>query len=315
MRLIHHTLSSTKNYFDTLAIPSVAIVWLLLAFTFLSSCEVINPAEEIPSYLYVEPFSLKINAAREGSNSSKITEAWISMDGQFIGAYSLPAEIPILATGQHQLRLEPGIRDNGINSTPEIYPFYEAVEVTVDLEMNQTDTIRPVTQYVQQASFVFTEPFEVSDHLFRDVIVGNPVDNGVNRTNENNFEGNFSGLVRLDLQQPEVLIGTSRRFQFTDTNNFPTVYLEMDYRSEGIVGFGVIGYGSNNPGTGDLLLSAGFRPREEWNKIYFNLSRIFADNNFFEYQVVFQAAIPQENGTYIQENARIWLDNIKLIRF
>jgi hypothetical protein len=268
------------------------------------------------SNLGCQPEEIKTSygkAAKLRHLSAKITEAWLFLDGDFLGAYSLPATVPLLTEGSHSIRLEPGIRENGISSTPEVYPFYEIFETTVELTTGDTDTLRPTTQYKPNAQFIFVENFERSDHLFLDVKVGAP-DTRVNRIQQDAFEGNFSGILSVDIGQPEVLVATSRRFVFPD-EVVPTIYLEMNYKSEGLVGFGIIGYDNQSPIDGEVLLSAGFRPSEEWNKIYFNLNRIFANRNFLEYQVVFQAAIPQEEGTYISENVRIWLDNIKLIQF
>ncbi len=293
-----------------------AIFYWVLFFTscfFFFSCDFINPEEEQPAYIHIKPFSLTTNPATQGSSSAKITEAWLFLDNEFLGAYSLPVTIPLLAQGTHTIRLEPGIRDNGIGGTPEIYPFYEIFETTVDLDLVEVDTVQPVTRYRDNATFVFIEEFERSDHLFRDVQVGAP-ETRINRVREAAFEGDFSGLLNINIEQPEVLIATSRRFDYPD-QLVPIVYLEMNYRSEGLAGFGIIGYANDDPNRGEILLSAGFRPSEEWNKIYFNLTRVMANRNFSEFQVVFQAAIPQENGTYITENVRIWLDNIKLIQF
>ncbi len=289
--------------------------WMLLSMIafLLASCDFINPEEEQPAYIHVQPFSLSTDPSTEGTASAKITEAWLFLDDEFLGAYALPATVPLLAQGSHTIRLEPGIRDNGIGSTPEVYPFYESFETTVNLDLASTDTIEPVTQYRNNTTFIFIEEFERSDHLFRDVQVGAP-DTRVNRVQDGAFEGNFSGLLNIDIDQPEVLIATTQRFNYPD-ELVPTVYLEMNYRAEGIAGFGIIGYATENPVGGEILLSAGFRPSQEWNKIYFNLTRVMANRNFSEYQIVFQAAIPQEEGTYITENVRIWLDNIKLIQF
>ena len=285
----------------------------LLFMLYFTSCDIINPEEDLPSYVYIENFSLNSNQGIQGSASAKITEGWLFLDGDFLGAYSLPAIVPLLTSGTHTIRVEPGIRDNGIGSTPEIYPFYEVFETTIDLSPTSTDTIRPATRYKSNAQFIFVEDFEQADHLFRDVKVG-AEDTRVDRIQEDAFEGGFSGILNVDLNQPEVLIATSKRFTFPN-QAVPTIYLEMNYKSEGLVGFGIIGYNNQSPVDGEVLLSAGFRPSEDWNKIYFNMNRVFANRNFLEYQVVFQAAIPQEEGTYIQENVRIWLDNIKLIQF
>jgi len=291
--------------------PLLSLLLMSCTLSF-PSCETMDPGEGIPSYVYIDEFSLTTTGL-QGSASAKITEAWLFLDDEFLGAYSLPAEAPLLAEGTHTIRLEPGIRDNGIGSSPEIYPFYQNFETTLELRKARTDTIRPVTAYRGNAQFLFVEDFERSGHLFRDIKVGAP-DTRVDRVQQDAFEGGFSGFLEIDIDQPEVLIATNRRFSYPE-ELVPTVYLEMNYKSQGLAGFGIIGYPEPGAGEAEVLLSAGFRPSEEWNKIYFNLTRVMANRNFLEYQVVFQAAIPQEDGTYISENVRIWLDNIKLIQF
>ncbi|MEL7118118.1 MAG: hypothetical protein AAFO07_01715 [Bacteroidota bacterium] len=279
---------------------------------FLPSCDVINPEEDIPSYLYISDFNLTTSSS-QGSASIKASEAWVLLDGEFIGAFPVQSTIPILTTGTHEIEVRAGIRDNGISSSPEIYPFYTSYTVNVDLEANEIDTIVPTIAYRPDARFLFVEGFELSGHLFREVLIGDD-NNRIQRTQDDIFEGGFSGFTTIDIDQPEVLLASTSRFRYPE-DPFPTIYLEMNYKAEGLLGVGIIGYSSAGASDGQLVFSAGFRPKVEWNKIYFNLSQIFADNNFFEYKIAFQAAIPQEEGTYIQENVTIWLDNIKLIQF
>ncbi|MEZ4984834.1 MAG: hypothetical protein R2795_07325 [Saprospiraceae bacterium] len=85
-------------------------------------CDFINPEEGIPSYLFIEEFTLTTGPA-QGSNSHKITEAWVFVDDIFLGVYDLPATVPVLETGSHTVRVEAGIRDNGLGDFPNIYPF------------------------------------------------------------------------------------------------------------------------------------------------------------------------------------------------
>ena len=80
---------------------------LLLCLTsLLSSCDIINPAEDIPSYVSVSGVSLSSNSVTEGTSSSKITEAWLSVDGDFLGAYAIPSTFPILEEGEHEIAIQ-----------------------------------------------------------------------------------------------------------------------------------------------------------------------------------------------------------------
>ena len=285
----------------------------LLLLCLVASCDTINPAEGIPAYIYVPDIELQANASTQGSNSEKITDVWLSLDGGFLGAYTLPALIPILEAGSREITLQAGIKDNGINSTPEIYPFYQSFTYMPTLISEQVDTIRPVIRYQEGAKFAFTENFERSSHLFQEVRRGNS--SQVQLVSNGAFEGSQSLRIRLDTASSVIELATNDRFAEL-TKQSPLVYLEVNYRSDVPVIFGVIGHETNGlPSQGVLALNPGFTPSEEWNKIYFNLSRLIIDVNREEFQIVLQAFIPAENGQLSLESADIWLDNIKLVHF
>lgn len=295
-----------KNKFLLAALGCVALsLW--------GGCDLINPEEPIPAYLYVTGFDLETNATTEGTNSHKITDVWVSVDGNFLGAYTLPALIPVLETGEHAISLDAGIKDNGISATPEIYPFYQTYQVTVDLAENETDTLRPVTRYKTGVKFSLIEPFESTNHQFRDI--RNPAGaTGIQISSEDAFEGDFSGLITLDSSQNKNYVEISSLDRFRDLmKDGVYVYLELNYKSQVPVIWGVTGH--LDGGSSSTLYDPGFVPKEEWNKIYFNLSKMIFDGDFDEYQVSFQAFIPVENGKPSLPVAKIWLDNIKLVHF
>lgn len=295
-----------KNKFLLAALGCVSLsLW--------GGCDLINPEEPIPAYLYVTGFDLETNATTEGTNSHKITDVWVSVDGNFLGAYTLPALIPVLETGEHAISLDAGIKDNGISATPEIYPFYQTYQVTVDLAENETDTLRPVTRYKTGVKFSLIEPFESTNHQFRDI--RNPAGaTGIQISSEDAFEGDFSGLITLDSSQNKNYVEISSLDRFRDLmKDGVYVYLELNYKSQVPVIWGVTGH--LDGGSSSTLYDPGFVPKEEWNKIYFNLSKMIFDGDFDEYQVSFQAFIPVENGKPSLPVAKIWLDNIKLVHF
>jgi hypothetical protein len=288
------------------------LLFFCLAFS-LSSCELINPEEELPAYLYIQEFNLQTNESAEGSDSEKITEAWLSVDGRFLGAYPLPARVPVLAAGEQEISLQAGIRDNGISSTPEVYPFYRTFRQNVALSPLTTDTLRPQTGYTDNTTFAFIEDFEQGAPIFQDIRIGT-TDNEMRTVEDVVFEGQASGRIRLDAMSPAAELATTTRFRNL-TANSPFVYLELNYRSEVPVVWGLIGFRDGVPGTGTPLFDPGFRASEEWNKIYFNLSPLLATGNFDAYQIALQAVLPQEDGEFTQPEAFVWLDNIKLVHF
>ncbi|NBC07669.1 MAG: hypothetical protein GVY26_10795 [Bacteroidetes bacterium] len=288
----------------TLALLS-SVVW--------SGCDLINPEEPVPGYVHIPAVEV-VTKAGEGTAASKLTEVWVTVGGEFVGAYPIPADIPILAEGEVDLFVQAGIKDNGIGSLPEIYPFFEAYEATVSLGPNTTDTIRPVFRYLEQTRFALVEGFENGSQVFRDVLSGS---SGQLRLVEDEvFEGNSALQIRLDSASNLLRVATLERYPEIVGNNSARVYLEMHYKSEVPVVFGLIGYASGQLAGGRTEFIAGFRPSEEWNKIYFNFSLDAIELGSDEYQVFLQASIPDgEDGVPSLSEARIWLDNVKLLHF
>ena len=280
-----------------------------------STCDLINPEEEIPSYIWIAPFEVQTIAGTQGSASAKITEVWVSVDDAFFGVYPLPAKIPILKTGNSKIRLEAGIKDNGISSTPEIYPFFQALEYNITLKANEIDSIRPKAIYRSGIRFAFVENFENNSHVFQTLVTGNE-SNRMSITNEGAFEGSGSGLIQLNTQYPAVELATRNTYSGLLTKG-TAVYLELNYKAEVPLLVGVIAYKAGNLNAGgQILYAAGFNASENWNKIYFNLSRVVADSRLDEYQIILKTEIPKNaDGTINRSNAKIWLDNVKLVHF
>lgn len=288
--------------------------WLFLLLG-ASACDLINPEEEIPSYLWIAPFEMQTTPATQGSASAKITEVWVSVDDSFLGVYALPAKVPVLQTGNHKIKLEAGIKDNGISTTPEIYPFFQPLEYNLRLEANKIDSIRPKATYKSGIRFAFIENFENNSHVFQTLVTGNE-SNRMNVTSEGAFEGSGSGLIQLSTQYPAVELATGNSYTGLLAKG-AAVYLELNYKAEVPLVVGVIAYKTGNIGAGgQILYSAGFNASESWNKIYFNLTKVVADSKLDEYQIILQTAIPKNaDGTTNRPNARIWLDNVKLVHF
>lgn len=280
-----------------------------------SACDLINPEEDIPSYLWIAPFEVQTTSATQGSASAKITEVWVSVDDSFLGVYALPAKIPVLQTGNHKIKLEAGIKDNGISTTPEIYPFFQALEYKLTLKANEIDSIRPKVTYKSGIRFALLENFENNSHVFQTLVTGNE-SNRMSVTSEGVFEGKGSGLIQLSTQYPGVELATGNSYTGLLAKG-AAVYLELNYKAEVPLIVGVIAYKTGNIGAGgQILYAAGFNDSENWNKIYFNLTKVIADSKLDEYQIILKTDIPKNaDGTINRSNAKIWLDNVKLVHF
>ncbi len=77
----------------------------------------------------------------------KITDGWLYVDGEYLGAYTLPAIVPVLAEGENEVILFPGVKENGIEATPNIYPYLTQFAKHYTLNAGQTTAVQPVTDY------------------------------------------------------------------------------------------------------------------------------------------------------------------------
>lgn len=287
---------------------SIIVLFGLCCLLFVH-CDLINPEEAVPAYIHIEPFSLQTELSMQGSASHKITEGWLTVNDEFLGVYQLPATVPVLLAGSVNIFLEAGIKDNGIGSTPDIYPFYQPYQIQVELSPNQTTTIIPTTRYEQGAQFAFIEDFETGTTIFQDTLLGA---GGLKVSSVEPFEGNFSGKIELTTDDPVIELATISEFAGL-TDRSPLVYLEVNYKSDVPVIFGLIG-GKGTAGQ-NAVFDPGFNPKNTWNKIYFNLSGILATSPFDAHQVGLKAYIPKENGQLTLNSATVWLDNLKLVHF
>jgi hypothetical protein len=249
----------------------------------------------------------------EGSASSNLSEAWVSVDGDFVGAYSLPATLPVLEEGPSEVVVQAGVKDNGLGSSPDIYPFFANYETQVEMGPNTTDTIRPVFRYSDNTKFAFIENFDEGGQIFSQMRRGSL--SQMSSVTEGAFEDR-SLRIELDTSAAIVEAATIERYANLTGQFTTSVYLEVDYKSDVPVTFGVIGYdGSGTTGNGQALFISGFNPSGEWRKIYFNLSVVIVESGLSEFQIVFQAAIPTENGQLTRDEAVVMMDNIKLLHF
>lgn len=284
--------------------------YISFLFLFLiNGCDFINPSESIPSYIYVPDFKV-VTSLSQGTNSNKITDVWVTVGNEFQGVYSLPALISVLAVGEQTVVLEAGIKDNGISAKGRVYNFYQNFQSKINLASNEVDTLLPTISYRAETRFAFIENFEQSTHLFRDLRIGDDF-NKIQITREGAFEGN-AGVFMLDKNNPTVAIATLNTYNNLTTKS-AAVYLEVNYKSEVDVIFGVVGY--KNGMALNTLYDPGFVARADWNKIYFNISSLVAGSSYDAYKIILQSALPSQNNIFTKDKASVWLDNIKLVHF
>lgn len=274
--------------------------------------------EPVPGYIHIEPFELTATDPEvHGSISEKITHARIfaldktTGESHALGVVTLPATIPSLATGGQELNIDPMIKANGNTLFLQVYPFYTRYKETVNIVPGEELTVSPSTMYVDNAEFEFVEDFEGVGHLFEVERDAND-ETKIVQSQDDVFEGSYSGKITLDTAN-NLIVAASNYVYTLNYTDIGKVFMEVNYKTDVPIEFGVLNidnFGSEVPNFEFVVLA-----KNEWNKIYFDMTDIIATASFNRFVFVIRAGIPYENGKPTLEKAEIYLDNIKLIHF
>ena len=271
----------------------------------LSSCNLINPPEEIPALIRIDTIFVHVDQFDQGSASHQMNNVWISVGGKNLGVFELPALIPCMETGPQWVFIRPGIKLNGIAASRAAYSFYEAYELNdFNLESGVVTTINPVTTYKKECVFAWMEDFEDAGVTFNYASYSDTV---FRNQKDSIKEGRFSGAVYLDRENRYFEATSSEDFELP--SNGTLVLLEFDYMNDLTfeVGTYVI---KDEAATWNSLVF--IRPMDRWNRIYVDLySTAMSETDADLFRMGFRAAW-DSTGRATQG---ILMDNIKLIHF
>jgi hypothetical protein len=276
---------------------------VLIGFT-VSSCEKFTGDQTIPGYLSIDSIYLTTNYYSQGTASQQITDAWVYVDDEFLGAYELPARFPVLKTGKHIVKILPGIKKNGIAATRSNYEFYAPVQKTVNFTPDSTTKIGLLkTTYQSTAMFLWMEDFEnvtlTLDTTSRSTAWIMHTEAGSPLT----FEGNHSGMVVLDSIHDFFECQTQKEF----TIPFAPVFLEMNFNISNSLTVGVITYGYTMLyQTPIITLNS---TNGKWKKIYIDLSNTL---NAYTGMTTFRVYMGTFKDQGLQQST-ILFDNFKLL--
>ncbi len=269
----------------------------------LISCEVINPEEPIPSFIHIDDIEMVTNYAQEGSNSSNIVDAWVYVDDKFIGGFELPATIPVLAEGEVNLKVRPGIKNSGSTALRLDYPFFAFYED--DNFMLYPDSIvhvAPTARYFEQLSFPWLEDFEGGTFSLSET--GDSESLQITTNPEEVYEGGRSAKIELNSADEFYLATSEQSYVLPKSGN--DVYLELDYKTSAQIEIRLISNVPQDIQSSSIII---LYPKETWNKIYIDLgTSVTANPNALTFQIQF--LVGHQSG---QENSVTYLDNIKLI--
>ena len=291
-----------------------AVLALLSLLILLSSCE---RKAEIPVYLRIDDFKVQTDFASQGTASHRITTVWIQVNGDDIGAYELPAVAPIIADGQTEIRVIPGINLNGQLSLRNQYEFYKVHTQTINATAGSEVLIKsgnnpyPVTTYTDITEVVILEDFEGAGINFQSTAKS---DTALLTTTDPNEVFTEPGLNETNLKSGKVTLPKGPSLvEFESINRYVlpkfgnNVYLEVNYKCEVPITFGIF---AHEPGQSIQAPVVAVVPTDgEWRKVYINLvSEVSAYPNATNYSIFFGTTNKDS-----QNKKLFYVDNMKLV--
>lgn len=269
----------------------------------LPSCEIINPEEGIPAFVHIDEFSFT-TVEGQGYPVHSLTDAWVYVDEEFIGAYELPATIPILSAGPTVLRIEPGARVSGLVGQRSVNPFMRKYSGTVALFPDSQVVINPAITYEDWVTFKWMEDFE---------------NVGFGISNTSNSEGSvqrisgpdaFAGnSLKMSIPSGSYFMECSSDLAYTLPAAAAPVFLEFTYRNNNSMYIGLISRTLSGVTQTSILV---LNPSEQWKHVYVNLTETVSSSTLvgaLGHQVFF--GFIRDEG--VEGEAYAFLDNIKLM--
>lgn len=270
-----------------------------------AGCNIINPKEDIPTYVRIDSFTFKSdNPGLTGTTRQDITAVWAYLDGQNLGVFELPAEIPILMDGTKELQLAPGVNEQGMLDYKLQYPHFAFYKTNITADPGKTITLQPETKYIEDLKYWRTD-FE-SGNTFQKLSGDTAIRlvSGIDSV----FEGGKAGCISLNANA-DVPYRTSESFSLIDFIPGQNAYLEIHYKGNLPFAVGILAALNNGSNTSTYL--AGIKPRDEWGKFYVNISQYTSQYpSALNFSVLIRVAM--EDG---QTDGYVLLDNIKVISY
>lgn len=278
--------------------------YLLITLMVLSACNLINPEEPIPAYVHIPAIDFVTTNPSQGTAKQQITDAWVFLNDELVGAFPVPSTFPIIASGRKRLTVRPGIILNGIGATRNFNPFFIGLDTQINFVGKQIDTLRITAQYNPDTQFRWSDDFEQQS---TDLIRANNSDTTfrIEKALGVPFEGSGCLAFEVDLNRPNIRIESNKRF--TRPNNFAAVFWEMHYKNEVPFNIGIVVYTQGGSRFAYPLVR--LNASSEWKKVYLNISDgIFQLNagDSFSLYLTTETVLGPKAG-------QVLIDNIKLM--
>jgi hypothetical protein len=276
-------------------------ILFLFSCIFMAGCDIVNPSEDIPTYVHVDSFKfINPNPNATGTGRQTITSVFAYVDGEALGVFELPADIPVNIRNTQQLQLSPGVNNQGLLDYQLSYPFFSFYNINVTAAPGTVIDMIPETQYIPDLKYWISD-FESGNQFAR--LSGDTAIRWVSGA-DSVFEGGKAGCISLggSLTSAE---------SFAPISIMPGTqgYLELHYKGTLPFQVGILVAGKDLSFTQSYL--TGIKPKDEWGKLYLNIQQFTGQ---FPDALKFSVIIKSSLEGAVTEGY-VLLDNIKVVSY
>lgn len=282
----------------------ISFIFLLFTLVMLasSSCDLINPEEQIPAFIRIDSIQLS-TANGEGNTIDNFVDAWVYENEKLLGVYELPATVPVLKDGLADIRVRAGVKLNGQVASRIPWLFTQDYQNEIDVFPDSVIHLNPTLSFNNWVSFDWLEDFEGSGNTI--VLSSNSAGSVSRVSGSEAFDGQS---LKISIDDEETRVECVRGGDALPLPGQGTpVMLELTYRCNNSF---VIGLYSDDPGGTIQQPVMSLKAKEEWNHIYINLTDAIGSNaNFYRHKPFF--GFQREEG--VEGEAYVYIDNIRLL--
>lgn len=269
----------------------------ILFILFITSC---TKKAETPTYLEINSIELKNNLVNE-YKSINSSDAWIYVDDELTGIHQIPFKIPLVIDGTKKITIKTGVLIYDQQSIREIYPLLSNYDTTITFHKDLTFSVSPKVEYLPNASYLFLKDFETNDNNLK--IIKGTKDSTYDYYSSDSKYGIKSGLFYFNKNE-DIKVTQKDSVKYSSTDK---IYLEIDYKNESTIEFGVDVFINGKWEESPILLNV---PKtNNWNKVYLDPIPYLTSKNKIGYFKFYTKLYNNESGT-----GKLLLDNMNVIK-
>lgn len=295
------------RYFIVICLP----LWFLAG----SGCE--KQKSDMPTWIEIDSLKFsKVGAPPEFTSSSRFTDAWVYVNSNLVGSFELPARIPILAEGNTNVIIFPGIQVNGLTALRSPYLKIARFDQNINLVPGETIHLNPVftldtsitnTHNTGDSHFELLENFEgntsklgKSSGAYGDFyVVASP---------QLSFEGNKCALLSHNGAENTITQAENSQWLTLPKGDVGGMFFEMNYKCNTSFTVSLLAKPTDGTAATQKIGVIGINPSDTWKKIYIALSpavNSFTVGNQFKLAI----AYTRKPEISVQE---VYIDNIQI---